>query len=43
MLCRASKIRGRLDLEPVACVFDQAFYAKAMNESLGNTKICLKM
>ena len=30
VLCRASKIRDRLNLIAVACVFDQSFYAKAM-------------
>jgi hypothetical protein len=28
-LCRACEIRERLSLDCVACVFDQAFYAKA--------------
>ena len=28
-MCRACEIRERLSLDCVACVFDQAFYAKA--------------
>ena len=30
VLCRASEIRDRLNLKAVACVFDQSFFAKAM-------------
>ena len=30
VLCRASEICDRLNLKAVACVFDQSFYAKAM-------------
>ena len=30
VLCRGCEIRDRLNLEAVACVFDQSFYAKAM-------------
>ena len=30
VLCRASEIRDRLNLKAVACIFDQSFYAKAM-------------
>ena len=30
VLCRASEIRDRLNSKAVACVFDQSFYAKAM-------------
>ena len=30
VLCRGREIKNRLQLNAVACVFDQAFYAKAM-------------
>ena len=30
VLCRSAEIRTRLSLSAVICVFDQAFYAKAM-------------
>ena len=30
VLCRACEIKERLSLDSVACVFDQGFYAKAM-------------
>ena len=30
VLCRACEIRDRLGLKAVACIFDQSFYAKAM-------------
>ena len=30
VLCRGCEIRDRLNLEAVACVFDQSFYAKTM-------------
>ena len=30
ILCRVSEIHDRLNLKAVACVFDQSFYAKAM-------------
>ena len=33
VLCRGCEIRDRLQLECVVCVFDQAFYAKAMEAS----------
>ena len=32
VLCRASEIRDRLNSKAVACVFDQSFYAKAVEE-----------
>ena len=32
VLCRASEISDRLNLKAVACVFDQSFYAKALEE-----------
>ena len=39
ILCRASEIRDRLNLKAVACVFDQSFYAKAMEVFWKNRKL----
>ena len=39
VLCRACEIRDRLGLKAVACVFDQSFYAKAMEVFWKNKEI----
>ena len=39
VLCRACEIRDRLGLKAVACVFDQSFYAKAMEVVWKNKEI----
>ena len=39
ILCRASEIHYRLHLKGVACVFDQSFYAKAMEVSWTNRQL----